>query len=82
MKFNNPNKNRKNNNIIKPFNNKLHVSNMWFVERLGKKEFDYVHFDDKDIDMDNDRKAYDKEHKYTEVIHSPVNFYLINMLIF
>lgn len=50
---------------------------MWFVERLGKKEFEYVSFNDED--RENDKKTDDDDHKYTEVIHSPVKFELANI---
>ena len=54
--------------LNKPFNNKPHVSNMWFVEQLGKKEFAHVHFDDSEND----------EHYYMEEIHSRIRFDLKN----
>ena len=49
---------------------------MWFVDRLGKKEFEYVSFTDED--RENDKKTDDDEHKYTEVIHSKINFDFTN----
>ena len=41
---------------------------MWFVDQLGKKEFDYVRLDEKEND----------EHKYMEEIHSRIRFDLKN----
>lgn len=41
---------------------------MWFVDQLGKKEFNHVHFDDSEND----------EHYYMEEIHSRIRFDLKN----
>jgi hypothetical protein len=46
---------------------------MWFVDRLGKKEFGYVRFNDNDNDNDKEDEDLD-EHKYLEDIHSRIKF--------
>lgn len=43
---------------------------MWFVNQLGKKEFDYVRFAEKEYDEAEELD----EHKYMEEIHSRIKF--------